>query len=184
MIYLKYFENFTFSDYFEKNKWEVLSIEHRRELKKELWELVDLAYRPLGGHVRIHNPETVLNDKDLDFWTCIDIDQDPNSDVVIFSRKSFGNKISGWGHDGTQLAKKSLTSKLVSLLNTKNFWIEVSGKPAKILIDSGCNQIKDINVIEKIFNTKINQSNDGSYTRLLPDGSYTEIEYIIGYPNI
>lgn len=185
MIYLKYFEDYKFSDFFGKNKWEKLSLIHRKELKKELWELVDLAYKPLGGHVRINNPDSVLNDLDLDFWVSIDVDQDPYSDVVIFSRKSYGNKISGWGHDGSKVARKALVDKLISLLKEREFWIEVSGKPAELLISSGCNVLTDKKSIEKIFNSEITLLDDnGLYKRRLPDGNFTEPEYVIGYPNI
>lgn len=183
MNYLKTFEKFNFSDYFLKHKWEQLGIEHRRELKQELWELVDLAYQPLGGHVRINNPDSVINDKDLDFWKGIDIDSDPKADVVFFSRKSFGNKISGWGHDGSKEARKKLMEKLAAMLNTDGFWVEVSGRPAEILINSGCDYVNDPKKIQSIFkDSKINWKGHGVYTRTLPDGVETDEEYIIGKP--
>lgn len=69
MKYLKIFEDFTFSDLFDKNQWVELSMEDRAKLKKEIWEIVDLAYKSLGGHVRISSPDAVVNDPDLTFWT-------------------------------------------------------------------------------------------------------------------
>lgn len=182
MNYIKTFEDYTFSDFFQKNKWEVLSKENRKYLSHELWELVDLAYQPLGGHVRVNNPDSVINDPDLDFWTAVDIDKDPKSDVVIFSRKLFGNKVSGWGHDGSKEARKELMSKLTSLLNTEGFWIEVSGRPAEILRKSNC-RYSNKEEVQKIFSdSEIRWRGNGLYTRILPDGIETEPEYLIGRP--
>ena len=63
MIYINTFEDYTFSDKFDKNKWVELSKEDRKELKKEIWELVEHAYKPLGGHVR---NDTINDDKTLE----------------------------------------------------------------------------------------------------------------------
>lgn len=184
MRYLKIFEDFTFSDLFDKNQWVELSMEDRSKLKKEIWEIVDLAYKTLGGHVRISSPDAVVNDPDLTFWTAVDIDRDPNADVVIFSRKSHGHKISGWGHDGSKEARKELMKQLSNLLHKKGFWIEVSGRPAELLISTGCKR-NEYNVVKKIFpNSKINWIGDGIYTRTLADGETTEEEYLVGYPEI
>jgi ribosomal protein L28 len=128
--------------------------------------------------------DAVVNDPDLTFWTAVDIDRDPNADVVIFSRKSHGHKISGWGHDGSKEARKELMRQLSNLLHKKGFWIEVSGRPAELLISTGCKR-NEYNVVKKIFpNSKINWIGDGIYTRTLPDGEITEEEYLVGYPEI
>ncbi len=183
MNYIKLFEDFTFSDLYQKNKWVELSMEDRKKLKKEIWEIVDLAYKPLGGHVRISSPDAIINDPELTFWKAVDIDEDPNVDVIIFSRETYGHKISGWGHDGTKEAKKELIKQLITLLNKKDFWIEVSGKPGEILIKSGC-KYNNKQIVSKIFNKYlINWYGKGSYTRTKGIGN-TNTCYLLGRPNI
>jgi hypothetical protein len=184
MNYIKLFEDFTFSDLFDKNKWVELSMEDRSKLKKEIWEIVDLAYKPLGGHVRISSPDAVVSDPDLTFWTAVDIDKDPHVDVVIFSRESYGHKISGWGHDGTKESRKELMKQLITLLHREGFWIEVSGRPAEILIGADC-RYSDKQTVSKVFpHSEINWIGDGVYTRTLPDGTQTEEEYLVGRPRV
>ena len=184
MNYIKLFEDFTFSDLYDKNKWVELSMEDRKKLKKEIWEIVETAYKPLGGHVRISSPDAVVNDTDLTFWTAVDIDNDPHADVVIFSRESHGHKISGWGHDGTKEARKELMKQLIILLHKEGFWIEVSGRPAEILIGAGCKYC-DKQTVSKIFpHSEINWIRQGLYTRTLPDHTITEEEYLVGRPKV
>jgi hypothetical protein len=182
MKYIKKFNESTFSDFYPKNKWVKLSLKDRRNFKHDLYDIINLAYTDIGGHVRITAPNDIINDKNLTFWTAVDIDKDPNADVVIFSRKSNGYKISGWGHDGSKEAKKELLKKLINILQKKGFWIEVSGRPAEILINAGC-KINDYNTVRRIFpNSKINWLGNGAYTRTLPDGKVTEEEYLVGSP--
>jgi hypothetical protein len=178
-------EDLKFSDKFDKHKWVELNRKDRGELKREIWELVDNAYGPLGGHVRVKDQNSVVGDKNLSFWSAIDVDDDPYSDVVIFARKSeSGYKISGWGHDGGKEAKKGLIKKLASLLRKKGFWIEVSGKPATILSNMGANRVNDRRTIEKLFpNSKIKMLDNGYYKRTLENGD-TEEEIILGNPII
>lgn len=183
MKYIRNFENYTFSDFYDKNKWVKLSKEDRKNLKYELYDIVNLAYSDIGGHVRIDSPEAIVNDNELDFWNAVDIDEDPNVDVVIFSRRSNGNKISGWGHDGSKESRKEVVNRLKSILRIDGFWIEVSDRPAEILIQSGCSFIKSESEIRELFpNTKIKWIGDGKYTRILEDGKETSIEYVVGKP--
>ena len=195
MKYLKTFETLTksyklsskFSDIFTKYKWVELPIEARNVLKKEIWELVDIAYKPLGGHVRISDPNSVINDKELSFWSAVDIDDDPYSDVVIFARKSpNGYKISGWGHDGEKESRKELIKQLGNILMRQSFWIEVSGRPAEILMNTpGINYLKDKESVAKLFpESEINWVGNGYYTRKLHDGTVTDEEIVIGNPRI
>ena len=74
MRHIKLFEDFTFADLYTKDKWVELSIQDRSLLKYEVWKIVDIAYQPLGGHVRVSSPDAVINDPDLNFWTAVDID--------------------------------------------------------------------------------------------------------------
>lgn len=185
MKHLKSYKLFdSFNEFFPKFKWIKLSIEDRQKLKKEIWELVDNAYKPLGGHVRISDVEKIVTDDQLVFWNAIDVDSDPNIDVVIFARKTkFGYKISGWGHDNGTESKKYLLKRLIELLRRKGYWIEVSGSPAKLLNRRLTSlPIKDV---KKLFpESKIISLGNGLYRRTLENGKQTDPEMILGCPNI
>lgn len=183
--YLKSYKIFetNFSDIFPKFKWVKLSTSDRENLKKEIWELVDNAYKPLGGHVRISDINKIVTDNELVFWNAIDVDSDPNIDVVIFARKTkFGYKISGWGHDNGTESKKYLLKRLISLLRKKGYWIEVSGNPAKLL----SRNLKRLSIkdVRKLFpESEVVYLGNDLYQRTLEDGKKTEPEMILGNPN-
>jgi hypothetical protein len=186
MRYLKLYEEFVFSDIAKKYQWVELSFEDRKKLKHEVWELIDTAYSTLGGHVRISKKDDIFNDKELTFWSAVDVDDDPYCDVVIFGKKTtFGNKLSGWGHDGQKISKKELFNKLSNILSNPGVWLEASGRPAEILLSKGIKYLNSKEEIQKIFpNSEINWIGDGKYTRKLPSGLTTDEEFIFGNPNI
>jgi hypothetical protein len=71
---------------------------------------------------------------------------------------------------------------LISILHKSGFWIEVSGRPAEILIESGSRYVSKETVSRIFPDSEINWLGDGLYTRTLPDGSITEQEYLVGKP--
>jgi len=89
----------------------------------------------------------------LNYWEAADIDYDPEVDVVVFGRKTkFGFKISGWGHDGENDSKYELMNHISNLLKKGGYYVEVSGKPASILLKRlNTPYVKDINILKKIF---------------------------------
>lgn len=196
MKFLRTYEEYTFHDLFPKNEWMQLSKQDMIELKDSLWVIIDNAYGPLGGHVRIKNAESIINDPDLSFWRAIDIDRDPDADIVIFGRHTdTGYKISGWGHDGEKASKKELMSQLASILKRKGFWIEVSGRPSEILLKQfNCSYVDTYEKIMNLFpGSNINWLSEhptdpdlknfkGFYQRVLEDGTDTEIEIVLGNP--
>ena len=191
-------DKYLFGDIFPKNKWVKLNDHERRDLKDNLFYIIDKAYGPLGGHVRIKDSDAISNERDLTFWRAIDVNGDLKIDAVLFGKYTeHGFKISGWGHDGSTEAKKELMSKLAKLLKTPKFYIEVSGKPARILlknynvsyVDSGekvCKLFPNSN-IEWIGGNPIDPELEkfkGFYKRMLGDGTDTEIEIVLGNPII
>jgi hypothetical protein len=74
--------------------------------------------------------------------------------------------------------------QLIVLLHKEGFWIEVSGRPAEILIGADCRYC-DKQIVSKVFpQSKINWIGDGVYTRTLHDGTETEEEYLVGRPKV
>jgi len=174
----------TFADLHKKNKWiQALKKGDLKEIKENLFVLIDGVYGPLGGHVRIKNPNSVLDPK-LTHWEAINLDDDPNADAVIFGSQRFGVKISGFGHDGKG-GKKAVIKQLIKVLNRRGFWIEASHRPAEIFMASKrvpfLDQQKDV---EKIFGSVTWLGNPGWYIRDLPSGKKTEQEMVFGRPKI
>ena len=177
----------TFNSIFKKkNKWiEWLKRGDLQRLKKELFVLVNNAYGPLGGHVRISNVNKVL-DPELTYWEAIDDDSDPESDAVIFGKKTRGGvKISGIGHDGSTGSKSDVLNTLAKQMGKSGYWIEASGRIADIMYGKGAPYVKDPKIVEKLFGGKIKWLNDkGKYTRELSGRRKTDVETVFGKPRI
>ncbi len=181
----------SFAEVYPKNKWIKLSIHDREDMKDNLFAIVHNAYSPIGGHVRIINPESVIKDKDLVYWNATDIDFDPDADVVIFCRKTkFGFKVSGWGHDGEKNSKLDLMKRLANLLKKPGYYVEISGKPADILLTNYkvpfVNNVEDIQTLfpnsEIFWYGKLPGKNiDGFYKRTIGSNE-TDMEIILGIP--
>lgn len=187
-------EGRTFNTIFKKkNTWIELSPKEIKELKHNLWFLVDSAYnKEYGGHSRIKSTKDVFKDSEMGFWKASDIDEDPLADVVIFGKKTpFGVKISGIGHDGEEHSKKVVMSKISDLLHYSGFWVESSDKFAKILLTRyNVPYVKDKETIEKLFNQPIiwygkdpdGYQGDGWYSREISGKQHKEI--LLGRPKI
>lgn len=177
----------TFHDVFKKkNKWiDWIKRGELSRLKKELFVLINGAYAPIGGHVGITDINKILDPK-YTYWEAVDIDDDPQSDAVIFGKKTRGGiKIGGLGHDGTSRAKSDLINTQTKLLKKGGYWVEASGRVADIMYGKGAPYVKDPKIIEKLFGQKINWLNDkGRYTRTLSGVRKTDIETVFGKPRI
>ena len=178
-------EETTFSEIYPKNKWVQLTFVDKDYLKYELYSLIHNAYSPLGGHVRIVKPESIITDKNLTYWNAADVDFDPESDVVIFGRKTkHGIKISGWGHDGEKVSRQELVKRLSSILKRSGYFIEVSGRPAELLLRNDV-PIANKESIKMVFpDSEFTWYSDGSYKRTLGSNKETDVEFLLGRPNI
>lgn len=179
----------------KKNKWTSVNSEQKKKLAHEFFELVKIAYYPIGGYLKIKNENDILSE-DWNIWKAIDIDTDPQSDVVIFGKKTkYGVKLSGSGHDGNRESKRAVLDETANLLNNDSF-IEVSKKKYEILINKyKINIINDQQIVRKILRKKIewfgNHPNglkgdpynkDGWYGREI--GGKNEIKILMGNPKI
>lgn len=191
---MRYIKNYkTFQDLFPgvKRKWTRITYDQAVKLRHDLIEIIDKAYRAVfpEGHCRLNKEEDFFRHPDLVFWRAIDIDDDPKTDVVIFgTRREYGNKISGWGHDGTKEAKKFLLDQLAHLLSdpNENVFIEVAGAPAQILTSDKYNVPRvPKDVVEEIYpDSDFEWMADGYYIRTLDSGEQTDIEILLGNPKI
>lgn len=166
--------NFLFG---KKNKWiKMLQQGDKKKIKENLYALVDNAYGPIGGHVRIKDPDSVL-DPQLTYWEGIDDDADPEADAVLFGRETkFGIKVSGWGHDGT--SKRTLMQKAAAQLSKPGYYIEASQKPARVLLDMDVPYVKNQQAIEKLYDEQVEWRDDGRYVRTVSP----EVQMTFGRP--
>ncbi len=143
-----------FNDLYPKYKWYTLNKTNKKQIKNNLFSLVNLAYDDIGGHVRISSPEKVQQDDELDFWMAMDNNNDPYATVVIFGKKTqYGVKISGIGHNRTLQSKIDLFNQLSNILKNKGYYLESSHNPAQNLLFKNTPFVKNINAIRKIFNS-------------------------------
>ena len=134
---------------------KLLKKNEKEELKKNLYVLINNAYAPLGGHVRVSDVNKVLDPK-LTYWEAIDISGDPDADAVLFGKKmKSGVKISGFGHDGAKKSKHELIKKMADQLKKKGYWLEASDAPAKIMLGKGVPYVDSKEKIDKLYNTDV-----------------------------
>ena len=111
---------------FPKNKYIEPTTSDKEKLKQTLFDLIQTAYAPIGGHLKFQSPDDI-KDPDLKYWKMADIDADPEIDVVYFGKKTpFGVKHTGIGHDGEKANIKKLLIKKSAELKKPGNYVEVS----------------------------------------------------------
>jgi hypothetical protein len=169
-----------------KTNWEIISSNPDKLVNgKKLIDIVNNAYRNtnLGSFVK------TIRDVLKSIWMVIDLKEDGIIDACIFYRTKRkdenwdGFKIQGIGHDGSDIAKKSVIKKLINILKKPKYWIEASGKLELILEQNGVPKITDINVLSKLYpNSEIVMMGD-KYKRTLNNGTWIT-ESTFGNPEI
>lgn len=179
-----------------RNKWKRLNRKDLATVKGEIFDLIEIAYGEIGGHVKITKPDDILADKDWSFWQGIDIHNSPDLDIIIWGQETkYGIKYSGVGHDGERDSKRKYLDDRARELSSKGYFIEVSGKIAEILMGKyHVPFVTGLENIEKILNKKgkieyhgkhpIDSTipGDGWYTRQL--GGSSHIKIVLGKPKL
>jgi len=179
----------------KKNKWEELNpSQHPDELADEFFDLIQNAYAAIGGHAKIHSPKDVFSEPRWNKWTVVDIDADPEADVLLFAQMTkFGTKSSGVGHDGTSVAKREYITAKGKAFNKSGYYGEVSQKFAEIMLKKyNVPVIDNHEDVEKILNKTIewfgehptdkSMPGNGWYKRKLGNEYHTKI--MVGKPKI
>ena len=166
----------------EKNKWIPLSTKEVEDLKKQLFDLIDNAYKPLGGHPNVQSPEDIKSAADL--FTVIDLDDDPEHDAVALAKNRAGGiKHVGLGHDGSKPARSAAVNYKAKELKTQGNYVEVSGKLFDILKAKGVPVVDDEDTVRSILKGKeIQWNGDGTYDREIGGKKLTKV--MMGKPNI
>ena len=134
---------------------QVTDKQELEDLSKELYSLINIAYKPIGGHAKITNSQDVLR-SDIHFWTVADLDDDPEVDVTVFGKNTpHGTKLSGIGHDGEGTNIKNLLKKQSELLKKPGTYAEVSGDAFRVFVEKGGVPIvDDESMVRKVLNNK------------------------------
>ena len=113
------------------------------DLSDELYDLIDIAYKPIGGNFDFKNSGDLPGDHDD--WTAIDIDADTAPDALRVSKtKPAGAKMTVAGHDGSRAGKDAYIDRTAELLLQPGHYAEMSKVIAHIMLtDYGIPYIDD-----------------------------------------
>lgn len=141
-----------------KDKWKRLTVNDLRkdpQLQEELFELIHLAYKPIGGHFKLRRPVDLLGGEVV-FFDTVDIDDDPDADAVaLVDTKPAGEKHVGMGHDGTRPAKKAVIDHKGRDLKKRGVFAEVSDAIAHILLTRfNVPSVNDPETVRKVMKGK------------------------------
>jgi hypothetical protein len=165
-----------------KNKWTSLSSSEVSKYEKEIFDLVQNAYKPIGGHPNFKSKSDVKSGADE--YVVIDLDSDDEIDALSGIKKGTGGKkFVATGHDGERSSKSAAINHKVDKLKKRGHYIEVSGKMEDILRGKGLTPITDEETIRKVLKGKdIEWLGDGYYKRKIGSATFTKIMF--GKPNV
>ncbi len=165
----EYKDTATFRKKYGAGKWvDLPSLKNDPKTAKELFKLVQNAYRKIGGHLKVKSPMDLMGGK-ITVIGAIDLDSDTEPDAVkLAKRKVGGTKSVGMGHDGSPAAKKAVVAKTAQDLKTKGFFAEMSDAIAHIMLTK--HHVKSVNDEKKV--RKILKGKDIEWVGAHPDGKY------------
>lgn len=180
----------------KKNKWEDIDPkQHPDELADEFYDLIKVAYAPIGGHIKVTKPSDVFKEPKWNAWKIVDVDNDPEADVVVFGQKTkFGTKSSGVGHDGGKDAKRAYLDDKGKTFKQSGNYGEVSKKFAEIMLKKyKVPTVDNEDDVRKILNRKDiewhgehptdkNMPGKGWYTRTIAGERHEKI--LVGKPKV
>ena len=179
---LEYLKNNPLLEELPKDKWVDLSSDEKSEYAKDIFDLINTAYAPIGGNINYKSAADVLGAEADANYEVVNIDDDPEPDALIsYKEKDAGKKITALGHDGEPVSKSKSLNKMASLLKEPGYYLEVSGKLQDILLAKGAPVVKDKNLIQKVLKGKTLEFNeDGTYQRFIGGEKHTKT--LLGKP--
>jgi len=168
-----------------KNQFVSLDSADVKDAKEVLFNLIQTAYAPIGGHLKFKSPADVT-DPGLDHWVAADIDADPEIDVTYFGKETpYGIKHTGIGHDGERGNIKKLLIRKTAELKKPGNYVELSGAAFDSFHSrGGVPIIDDESTVRRILNRDIEwhgahpkgtKPGDGWYTRVIGGKPVTKI---------
>jgi hypothetical protein len=165
-----------------KDTWQQLDKRQVEPYKDELLDLIQQAYKEIGGHPNFKTDSDITSGNGGDVYDIIDLDSDHDIDAVNVSKeKPSGHKLVAMGHDGTSDAKRAAINQQASQLKTRGWYMEVSGKIKDILLAKGVKPVTDEKLVRKALSGKdIVWHGDGTYDRKI--GGETHTKMMVGKP--
>ena len=166
----------------EKNVWIDLTDEEKEEFSDEIFDMIDNAYKDIGGNPNYKSVSDVTGNEGSANYTVIDLDDDDDIDAVKVSKqRSGGVKSAAMGHDGSKPAKSAVVNFTSLMLKEPGHYIEVSGRLKDILIAKGVPLVTDGDSIKRLLKGKeIELNGDGTYQRKIGGEVHTKV--IMGNP--
>jgi hypothetical protein len=168
--------------YHKKNKWVDIQGLEKKILSKNLFDLVQHAYKDIGGHFEIKSPDDLLQ---YQFIKAEDVDDDPEADVMqVYKKTPAGIKSIVAGQDGSSEAKRELLSTQAKNLFKPGVYSEVSGKLAEIYLNKF--KVPFVNSkeeVEEILRKPVKWIGDGWYERNV-SGAGNHKKILVGRPKL
>jgi hypothetical protein len=170
-------EYITFADKFGKEKYVEVPQSDVNIFADKFAELIRNAYADKGGNFEIQSGNDILS-SNLKFWMAKDIDDDPDADITFGGKKTqHGVKLTAMGQDGSKEAKKDSVLKLIDLMNTSGFYIEMDLDLAQKL---NLSPVEDEEKIRTVLNKDINYIGNGEYEREIAGHPHRKV--LVGMP--
>lgn len=175
----------------KKNKWFEINPDDYSDVEDEFYELIQNAYRDIGGHIKVKKPADVFH-SGWNYWVAVDIDDDADIEVVRGSKTTpYGYKSAVVGHDGSKAARHVFIDSEAKDLKTKGKYAEVSHKLADILLNKyKVHVVNNPDAIQAVVGKPIkfygkhpedqSKSGDGWYEREI--GGQKVIKTLVGRP--
>ena len=178
----KYFRKQYLRENFTKNVWLTLDKQEQDDFADDIFNLINNAYAPIGGHPNYKSPVSVVGSEGDAIYSVIDLDDDPDIDAISVDKKRTGGlKSVAMGHDGSSDAKRAAINIQAIMLKKRGYYIEVSGKLVDILKSKGVPVVTDEETIRRVLKGKeIEMNGDGTYQRSL--GGTIHTKTLMGNP--
>ena len=165
-----------------KNKWVRLQGDDYKEFAEELFDMIKKTYASIGGHPNYKSPADI-NPSDASYWEVMDVDDDPEPDVVSVAKlKPPGKKYVAGATDGEKPSKRAYIGSRIKLLKKSGHYVEASHRIADILASNGVPIVDDEEMVKKTLRKDINWLGDGYYERKI--GGKTFKKRLFGTPKI
>ena len=165
-----------------RDKWVDIASNEKAEYAKDIFDLINTAYAPIGGNLNYKSEADVLGSEADADYEVVNIDDDPEPDALIsYKDKESGKKLTAMGHDGSSEAKAKSLNRMAALLKEPGYYLEVSGKLQDILLAKGAPVVKDKDLIQKVLKgKKLEFNEDGTYQRFIGGEKHTKT--LLGKP--
>ena len=165
------FKKFLIENNLPTGLWVKATEEELEEYNDEIFDMINKAYKYLGGYPGFNKPEDV-NFTKADDWEIIDLTGDGEPDAVSADKiKKHGKKYILGATDGNKESKVEYIKMVIKRLNETGHYIECSHKLATFLIKYGAPIVNNKENVEKILKIKVVEWLDnGWYKRTIPAG--------------